>query len=82
MTILVTGATGHVGRLVVRGLTGHVRAVTRNPAKADFPAGVEVVQADLDDPASLPFDGVEKLYLFAHPPTAQEVVENREKWLA
>lgn len=75
MTTLVTGATGNVGRLVVRGLTGPVRVITRDPAGAAFPAGVEVVKADLDDPDSLPFDGVEKLYLFAHPPTAQEVVD-------
>ncbi|SDP67097.1 NAD(P)H-binding protein [Lentzea jiangxiensis] len=75
MTTLVTGATGNVGRLVVAGLAGPVRAITRDPAKARFPAGVEVVRADLDDPDSLPFDGVEKLYLFVHPPTAQEVVD-------
>jgi uncharacterized protein YbjT (DUF2867 family) len=75
MTILVTGATGTVGRLVVRGLAGHadVRAMTRDPAKADLP--VRTVQGDLDDPESIPFDGVEKLYLFAHPPTAREVVD-------
>ncbi|MFI6095216.1 NAD(P)H-binding protein [Lentzea sp. NPDC051213] len=79
MTILVTGATGNVGRLVVRGLTGEVRAMTRTPSKADFPAHVEVVQGDLDDPESIPFDGVEKLYLFVHPPTAQEVVERAVK---
>ncbi|GHH41721.1 NAD(P)H-binding protein [Lentzea cavernae] len=75
MTTLVTGATGNVGRLVVRGLAGHVRAITRDPAKADFPPDVEVVRADLDDPDSIPFDGVEKLYLFVHPPTAQDVVD-------
>ena len=34
MTILVTGATGHVGRLVVQGLKADVRAITRDPAKA------------------------------------------------
>ncbi|MGW6442417.1 NAD(P)H-binding protein [Lentzea sp. NPDC055074] len=75
MTTLVTGATGNVGRLVVHGLTGPVRAITRDPARARFPAGVEVVKADLDDPDSIPFDGVEKLYLFVHPPTAPEVVD-------
>jgi uncharacterized protein YbjT (DUF2867 family) len=54
--VLVTGATGTVGRQVVAGLLrrGHsVRALTRDPAKADFPAGVEVVQGDLTDPESL-----------------------------
>lgn len=50
MTYVVTGATGTVGRHVVEHLTaaGHqVRAVTRNPAKAALPAGVEVVAGDL-----------------------------------
>ncbi len=46
MTILVTGATGNVGRPLVAELAAagaHVRAVTRSPASARFPAGVEVV---------------------------------------
>jgi uncharacterized protein YbjT (DUF2867 family) len=54
--ILVTGATGTVGREVVAELLarGHaVRALTRDAAKADFPAGVEVVQGDLTEPDSL-----------------------------
>ncbi|KUO02962.1 hydroxylase [Streptomyces caeruleatus] len=54
--ILVTGATGTVGRQVVAELLarGHaVRALTRDAARADFPAGVEVVQGDLTDPATL-----------------------------
>jgi uncharacterized protein YbjT (DUF2867 family) len=79
MTILVTGATGNVGRLVAQGLGTDVRAITRDPAKTNFPAHVEVVKADLDDPDGIPFDGVEKLYLFAHPPTASEVVERAVK---
>lgn len=81
MTILVTGATGNVGRLVVEGLAGaaQVRAMTRDPAKTNFPAGVEVVRGDLDDPDGIPFEGVEKLYLFVHPPTAQEVVDRAVK---
>ena len=54
-TILVVGATGLLGgettkRLVARGHS--VRALVRNPAKANLP-GVEVVQGDLLDPASL-----------------------------
>ena len=47
MKILVTGATGNVGRLVVDELLAlgatDVRALTNNPAKAALPAGVEVV---------------------------------------
>lgn len=40
MTILVTGATGTVGRRVVEQLLERgepVRAVTRDPARAEFP---------------------------------------------
>lgn len=46
MTIVVTGATGNVGRPLVTELAAagaHVRAVTRQPRPAGFPAGVEVV---------------------------------------
>lgn len=54
--IVVTGATGSVGRAVVGrlGSLGHkVRAVTRDPGAAGLPAGVEVVGGDLGDPASI-----------------------------
>ncbi|MFD8817834.1 NAD(P)H-binding protein [Streptomyces sp. NPDC059627] len=54
--ILVTGATGTIGRDVVRQLAergAKVRALTRDPAKARIPAGVEVVRGDYADPASL-----------------------------
>ncbi|MEJ8636346.1 NAD(P)H-binding protein [Streptomyces sp. MS2.AVA.5] len=68
MTNLVTGATGTVGRQVVaellrRGLP--VRALTRDPATADFPAGVEVVRGDLTEPESLAaaLEGVTGLHL-------------------
>ena len=79
MTILVTGATGHVGREVVAQLVAAgapVRALTRNPA-ATFPAGVEVVRGDLLEPASLEpaLAGVDRLYLFPEPRTATEVAD-------
>lgn len=50
MTILVSGATGTIGRHVVEELLRlgqPVRALTRDPATAELPAGVEVVQGDL-----------------------------------
>ena len=50
MTIVVTGATGNVGRPLVTELAAagcRVRAVTRNP-DADFPQGVEVVGSATD----------------------------------
>ncbi|MFF7162064.1 NAD(P)H-binding protein [Streptomyces sp. NPDC008086] len=66
--ILVTGATGTVGRQVVAELLarGHVvRALTRDAAKADFPADVEVVQGDLTEPETLipALEGVTGLHL-------------------
>jgi len=73
MTIAVTGATGHLGRLIVDDL------IARGVAPAEIVAGgrrietiadlaergVRVVRADYDDPASLrdAFQGVESLVL-------------------
>ncbi|MEU9507250.1 NAD(P)H-binding protein [Micromonospora sp. NPDC048170] len=79
MTILVTGATGNVGRLVVARLVEageRVRALTRSPGSAGLPDGVEVVRGDLDEPATLEtaLDGVERMYLFPVAQTAREVV--------
>lgn len=54
--ILVTGATGTIGRLLVEELAAAgapVRAVSRDPRKATFPAGVESVQGDPARPETL-----------------------------
>ncbi|MFD5571065.1 SDR family oxidoreductase [Streptomyces cadmiisoli] len=54
--VLVTGATGTVGRHVVAELLarGHeVRALTRDAAKAALPTRVEVVEGDLTEPETL-----------------------------
>ena len=54
--ILVTGATGNVGGALAAQLAARgedVRAVVRDPARVRLPAGVEVVQGDLDLPESL-----------------------------
>jgi uncharacterized protein YbjT (DUF2867 family) len=51
MTIVVTGATGNVGRPLVYALAAagvRVRAVTRTPATAGFPDGVEAVTSPTD----------------------------------
>ena len=66
--ILVTGATGHVGRHVVSQLLGTdtaVRALARNPDSAGLPNGVEVVRGDLSVPDALSgcLDGVEAVFL-------------------
>ncbi|MBZ9733057.1 NmrA/HSCARG family protein [Mesorhizobium sp. CA18] len=68
MTILVTGATGNVGSQVVNQLVkrgADVRALVRDPSKANFPASVAVVQGDLIDVDSLrsAFSGVSTLFL-------------------
>jgi uncharacterized protein YbjT (DUF2867 family) len=56
MSILVTGATGTVGSLVVQGLAAagaEVSAFVRKPGKQAFPAGVKEVVGDLTDVPSL-----------------------------
>lgn len=66
--IVVTGATGNVGRALVRMLTEaqvQVTAVARHITDADVPPGVRAVAADLAEPASLKaaFDGAEAVFL-------------------
>ena len=66
--ILVTGATGKVGRQVVAQLTDRgipVRGVARDPGSAARPAGAEWVSADLADPQSLAphLSGVQSAFL-------------------
>ncbi|WP_055694335.1 NAD(P)H-binding protein [Streptomyces prasinopilosus] len=66
--ILVTGATGTVGRQVVAELLarGHaVRALTREPSRASLPADVEVVRGDLTEPYGMAqaLEGVTGLHL-------------------
>jgi NAD(P)H dehydrogenase (quinone) len=73
MTYLVTGTSGHLGRLVVQALLEHgvpaseIVAGARDTAKvADLAAlGVTVRRADYDDPASLDaaFEGVHRALL-------------------
>ncbi|MBF6244017.1 NAD(P)H-binding protein [Nocardia elegans] len=70
MTILVTGATGAVGRhlvatLIARGAS--VRALTRKPDDANLPEGVEVVAGDLADASTFGahlFEGVDRVFVF------------------
>lgn len=68
MTILVTGATGTVGRQVVEQLSkrgADIRALVRDPAKANFPDGVAVIQGDFLDVDAMrsAVDGVSTLFL-------------------
>jgi uncharacterized protein YbjT (DUF2867 family) len=80
-TVLITGATGRVGRLVVDELLRAgvpVRALTRRPEQATLPAGAEVVAGDLTVPASLDaaLEGASSIFLVWTAPlaTAAEVV--------
>lgn len=87
MTILVTGATGSVGRHVVDRLVQsgqRVRALTRNPARADLPGEVEVVAGDLTalETVAPALDGVTGMHLitfggddYAALRTAPEIME-------
>jgi uncharacterized protein YbjT (DUF2867 family) len=79
MTILVTGARGHVGGAVLTELLAageEVRASSRDPQPGQLPDGVEVVRADLTEPASLPdaLAGVRKVFLYAHPEAVTDFV--------
>jgi len=85
--VLVTGATGRVGRAVVGLLSDAgvpVRALTRGGAEAAaLPASVEVVTGDLTVPESLDagLRGVDAVFLVwtAPPATAPAVVERLAK---
>jgi uncharacterized protein YbjT (DUF2867 family) len=80
VTILLTGATGFMGRGIVDELirAGEpVRALTRTPTTAGLPDGVELFAGDLEEPATISdaLRSVERMYLIpaaAH--TAPEVV--------
>jgi uncharacterized protein YbjT (DUF2867 family) len=67
--LLVTGATGHIGRELVRELedTGvEFRVLVRDPARSiGLPESVERVVGDLGQPATLTpaFDGADKVFL-------------------
>jgi uncharacterized protein YbjT (DUF2867 family) len=81
MTILVTGATGNIGRRIVDHLIGlganDIRALTKNPAKANLPDGVTAITGYLGNPDSLPaaLDGVERMYLAPLTPTLDATLE-------
>ncbi|HEX2036246.1 MAG TPA: NAD(P)H-binding protein [Chloroflexota bacterium] len=77
MTILVTGATGNVGRLVVdelvRAGAPAVRALTVDPEQAALPPQVEVVTGYLGRPSTLPaaLAGIDTVYLAPLPRTVR-----------
>lgn len=84
--IVVTGASGQLGRLVIEALlktlpAGEIVAAVRNPAKiADLAArGVQVRHADYDEPASLleAFKGADKLLLISASEVGHRVAQHR-----
>ncbi len=75
--IVVTGATGTVGRLLVTDLVAagaDVRALSRTPERAGLPSGAAVVPGDLGRPATLPsvLQGVERVFLLSGGPEGPE----------
>ena len=86
MTIAVTGATGHLGRLVVdalieRGTTpGDIVATVRDTAKAAglIARGVQVREADYDRPETLAaaFAGVDRLLLISGNAVGQRIPQH------
>lgn len=79
--ILVTGATGNIGSALVKELracgAGPLRALSRNAAQAAFPEGVEAVEGDFADPASLKhaLEGVRSLFLVSRVGSDADILE-------
>jgi uncharacterized protein YbjT (DUF2867 family) len=70
LRVLVTGATGAVGRGALHGLLAE-RVVTRGPCRdpknAHLPSGVELRVGDLNEPDTVvrALDGVSAVFLYA-----------------
>ena len=85
--IVVTGATGHLGRLVIEDLrergvpAGEIVAIARNPEKAaDLAAqGVQVRQADYSKPDTLAdaFAGADKVLLISGSEIGQRFAQHK-----
>ncbi|MFV9636569.1 SDR family oxidoreductase [Mycobacterium neumannii] len=81
MSILVTGATGNIGRRIVDHLIdlgcNDIRALTKNPAKANLPDDVMAVTGYLGDPDTLSaaLDGVDRMYLAPLPSTLDTTLD-------
>jgi len=84
--IVVTGATGQLGRLVIQALlktqpASEIVAAVRSPEKAaDLAAlGVQVRRADYNEPAALDaaFEGADKLLLISSSEIGRRVVQHR-----
>jgi uncharacterized protein YbjT (DUF2867 family) len=82
--VLVTGATGNTGRLIVEALARQgtpVRAMVRHAAdRAKLPAGVSLAVADFDDAGSVAaaLDGVGRAYLVT--PSSEQAGEQQQRF--
>lgn len=84
--IVVTGATGQLGRLVVEGLlerlpAGKIAAAVRSPEKAGWAVeqGVDVRKADYDEPDTLSsaFEGADKVLLVSGSEVGKRVAQHK-----
>ncbi|MGA5472709.1 SDR family oxidoreductase [Streptomyces arboris] len=79
--ILVTGATGNIGSALLKELqlvgAGPLRGLTRDTARAAFPIGVEAVEGDLAQTASLEpaLQGVRSLFLLSRMGPDTEILD-------
>jgi uncharacterized protein YbjT (DUF2867 family) len=81
VTILVTGATGNIGRRIVNHLinlgANDIRALTKDPVKANLPDAVTAITGYLGNPHTLPeaLDGVKRMYLAPLPETLEATLD-------
>jgi dTDP-glucose 4,6-dehydratase len=85
MRVLVAGATGFVGKRLVRALVDRgetVVAFSRSASEVDFPDGVEPFEGDLGDPESLDglCEGVDVAYYLIHSLTAENFAERDRRY--
>lgn len=79
--ILVTGATGNIGSALLKKLrardAGPLRGLTRDATRAAFPEGVEAVEGDFAEPASLKLalEGVRSLFLVSRLGSDADILE-------
>ncbi|OKJ13675.1 SDR family oxidoreductase [Kitasatospora sp. CB01950] len=79
--ILVTGATGNIGSVLLKELqacgAGPIRGLTRDAARAAFPEGVEVVEGDFAETAALKpaLEGVRSLFLVSRLGPDADIIE-------
>ncbi|MFG2298997.1 NAD(P)H-binding protein [Streptomyces sp. NPDC048603] len=79
--ILVTGATGNIGSALLKELHARgvrpLRGLTRDAVRAVFPEGVEAVEGDFAEPASLKpaLEGVRSLFLVSRLGSDADILE-------